>query len=354
MPVRLAPSSNFRNPLGLLGRMLLSGRRAAYAALAHEALRIVSRPLDALLQRRERRYLTPAATVSQPILLVVGAPRSGTTLVYQTLARYLDVSYFSNLTSLFPRSPISGTRMFRWLLRQRSADFRNFYGQTAGLAGPHDGFGIWNRWLGEDRYVPRTDLSDAELNTLREFFDSWTQAFPKPFLNKNNRNTSCLEQLSRALPAASFIVVRRNPLLVAQSLITAREQVQGDKHVGWGLLAHEQSDAADPLAYVDDVAQQVLQIEEELNQQLQNIPAGRIVELTYEGFCENPQAALRELVRAVPGLRLKESLVEQELRPFQISATLTLTPAEQTRLRQALQQGSSGVPAGPAALSAPR
>lgn len=337
MAAAIAPSENFQNPVGLLFRMLLSGKRAAYAALFHEALRIAARPVDALLKKKEARRIADAKPSNQPIVLVVGAPRSGTTLVYQTLARYMDVSYVTNLMSMFPRSPISGSRMFRWLPKSKSADFQNYYGQTAGLDGPNDGFSLWNQWLGEDRYVPRTDLSESEQMQMKQFFGAWSEAFGKPFLNKNNRNTGCLDLLSRVLPQSSFVVVRRNPLLVAQSLITAREQVQGDKSVGWGLHSHSSDVSADPLKYVDDVCDQILEIERQLDEQIKDIPKDRLIEVTYEGFCEDPAASLRWISQNIPGIQLKPELMDAELRPFKASATITLSEAEQHRILQRLQ-----------------
>ncbi|HQX52525.1 MAG TPA: sulfotransferase [Planctomycetaceae bacterium] len=340
MNAEKVPVSNFKNPVGLLFRMLLSGRRAAYSALIHEAMRLASRPLNFLLAGRERRLREASSTTSAPVILVVGAPRSGTTLVYQTLARYLDTTYFSNLTSLFPDAPLAGTRMFRWLPQRQSADFQNFYGQTAGLNGPNDGFTIWNQWLGEDRYVPRTDLTADEERAMAQFFKAWCATFEKPFLNKNNRNTGCLNLLCRAIPQSSFVVVRRNPLLVAQSLINARLQVQGDKSVGWGLHSQSSDTAADPLAYVDDVCDQVLQIEAELDDQLRHVPENRIVEITYEGFCETPEDTLRWIVSRIPGVQLREDLIQSELSPFAASAKLTLSEPEKERLLSRLR--SSG------------
>lgn len=342
MAPRIAPSGNFQNPLGLVFRMLMSGKRAAYAALLHEALRIVARPIDAILQGKEERTITGAAASHLPIVLVVGAPRSGTTLVYQTLARYMDVSYVTNLTSLFPRSPITGSRLFRWLPQRKSADFGNFYGQTAGLSGPNDGFSLWNKWLGDDRYVPRTDLNESEQQSMRRFFDAWAKTFRKPFLNKNNRNTACLDLLARVIPQASFVVVRRNPLLVAQSLINARQQVQGDKSVGWGLHSHSSDTAADPLRYVDDVCDQILEIEKQLDEQLQHVPRHRLVEITYEGFCENPASALRWISQEIPGVQLRDTLIASELRPFAVSAKITLTEDEQQRMLTRLKSRGNG------------
>ena len=337
MNPRFRPSENFKNPVGLLFRMLMSGQRAAYSTLVHEAMRLMSRPLNRLLAGHERRLRQTAVVDDRPVILVVGAPRSGTTLVYQTLARYMDVTYFSNLTSLFPDAPLAGTKIFRWLPRRKTADFRNFYGQTAGLSGPNDGFSVWNQWLGDDRYVPRTDLTADEQHSMRRFFSVWCAVFGRPFLNKNNRNAGCLELLSRAIPQSSIVVVRRNPLLVAQSLIHARQQVQGNKSVGWGLHSHSSDMTADPLAYVDDVCDQVLRIETELDEQLKHVPQNRIVEFTYEGFCEAPDSTLRWIASRISGVRLKEDLIQWELRPFEVSATVTLSAPERERLLSRLQ-----------------
>jgi hypothetical protein len=339
----LAPSPNFRNPLGLLRRMLLSGDRAAYAALWHEALRIAARPLDWLMQGRERRVIAAAPPGHMPIVLVVGAPRSGTTLVYQTLARYLDVSCFTNLTSIFPRSPITSSRLFRWLPKNGAAEFRNFYGQTPGLNGANDGFSVWNQWLGDDRYVPSAELSESQQHSMRQFFDAWSVAFGKPFLNKNNRNTACLELLSRTLPTASFIVVRRDPLLVAQSLIKARLQVQGDKSAGWGLHSQSSDAAADPLSYVDDVCDQILQIERQLDEQLERVAPNRIVEIQYESFCEDPAAAVGWISQQIPGVSARTDLIASELKPFEVSASLSLTHAERHRVLARLKSQRTAV-----------
>ena len=340
MNVGIVPSRNFRNPFGLLFRMLISGQRAAYSALFHEAMRLVSMPLNSLLAGRERRLRGSVPADAAPMILIVGAPRSGTTLVYQTLCRYLDVTYFSNLTSLFPSAPIAGTTLFRWLPGRRSADFKNYYGQTAGPGGPNDGFSVWNQWLGSDRYEPRTDLTADEQRSMEQFFRVWCAKFGKPFLNKNNRNAGCLKLLAQTLPQASFLVVRRNSMLVAQSLIKARQQVQGDKSLNWGLHSHSSDSNSDPLSYVDDVCDQVLEIEVELEEQLKHISPDRILECSYEDFCETPHSILRWITTQVPGVKLREDLIESELRPFAVSSTVTLSDAEKKRVLSRLRSAT--------------
>lgn len=312
--------------------MLSSGNRAAYAALFREGLTLGAKPFDAVLSLFEKRRMARPTNSDQPLILVVGAPRSGTTLIYQTLAAYLDVTYPSNLTSIFPQSPLTSARLQRLIPTRQRPDFKNFYGQTTRLRGPNDAFHLWNRWLGDDRYLPGNSLTDEDAKLMREFFDVWTTAFNKPFLNKNNRNAFAIERLAQSLPNARFVVVRRNPLLVAQSLIIARQKVQGDKSTGWGLQSFSTENNSDPLAYVDDVCRQIFEIDQEMNQQLSKVSSSRIVELTYEGFCEDPAHGVRIVADYFAGLELNKQAELSRLPPFEVSQKLTLSTEEQQRI----------------------
>ena len=161
--------ANFQDPLGLVLRMLGSGDQAALSALYREAGSLITAPLDRLLQPFETSLLSQKRAANLPIILVVGSPRSGSTLVYQTLAQVLPVSYLNNLSALFPHAPITTCQLLNPLLRPRtslgtrSVDFHNFYGNTAGLGAPNDGFHVWNRWLGQNRYTVSRQLSPKRL-----------------------------------------------------------------------------------------------------------------------------------------------------------------------------------------------
>ncbi len=340
---RAVPSSNFQDPVGLLFRMLKSGNRAAYSALFREALRLAAIPFDAVLKSREQRHIAANAEDDHPQVLIVGAPRSGTTLVYQALSFYLDVTSPSNLSALFPRSPLTAARIQNKLPSLRRPDFRNYYGQTTHLRGPNDAFHIWDRWLGEDRYEPAQSMTPEVAADMRAFFATWSHDFGKPFLNKNNRNTSCIRLLAECLPNAKFVVVRRNPLYVANSLIRARSQVQGDKSVGWGLQSATTDSAEDPLAYVDDVCRQITAIDEDIERQLNDVSGDRVVHVTYEEFCERPQQAIRRIADSLDGVQLNARAKLDELAPFETSQQLTLSADEQSRVQRYFEDRPSEV-----------
>ena len=187
---------NFQDPLGLLKRMLLAKDRAARSALYRAAAGMMLQPLDSLLEYFERQKVREAKFSDLPMIFIVGAPRSGTTLLYQTLARFLPVTYFTNWSALFPRAPITATLTAQRFLSAKRFDDRSFYGNVAGLAAPNDGFHVWNRWLGADRYRAAQQISETDARDLKVFFNAWRAAFALPFLNKNNRNSDCVALLA--------------------------------------------------------------------------------------------------------------------------------------------------------------
>ena len=214
---------NFQDPVGVILRMIRSGNRAARSALYLAALEQLMRPLDRALAGQEQRRLSePTAESDLPILLLVGSPRSGTTVVASLLIRALAVTYIDNFSAMFQRLPLTAARLSRSLgvVREGRSSLSNFYGNTAGISSPNDGFNIWNRWLGEDRYQPVTTVgrcSGGDAKVLRSVVGDLRATF----FNKNNRNLGCIGLLLTALPSARFVLVRRRPLYIAQSLLLA-------------------------------------------------------------------------------------------------------------------------------------
>jgi hypothetical protein len=305
--------ANFSDPIGLLLRMLRSGDPAARGALVREFSTVVLSPLDLSLQIIEARSIRSARSSMLPLVLIVGAPRAGTTLVYQVLARYLPVTYFTNLSALFPRAPLTASRLFLPATQTAPASVHSYYGNTAGLAGPNDGFHVWNRWLGTDRYRALQTLDDDAISAMRQFFAAWTQTFGRPLLNKNNRNTDCVALLGRVIPEAFFVVVRRDPVYVAQSLLIARQHVQGDKRRKWGLHSLDQGPATDRLGYVDSVCRQVVEIDRKLAEDRHRLPAERFIDVQYEHFCENPAELVAEISTRIWGATTDSTVVRREL-----------------------------------------
>ena len=274
-------------------------------------------PLDLILQRSERREYSRAGAPQNPLLIVVGPPRSGTTLVAQYLINAFEVAYINNLTSLFPRSPITINRALRRFVRLRPGDYRAFYGKSRGLAGANDGLYIWDRWLGSQREEVPVALEKGGDDSMRRFFAAFDRLYELPVVTKVNRINTCADLVAAALENASFICLQRHPLYLAQSLYIARQDIAGDMRQAYGV----QHDNADPDDAVEDVCQQVAFHEQHAQRQQELLGSSRYSIISYEDFCANPRGLVEsllqehtELRRRSDGLALSTSFSVSELR----------------------------------------
>ena len=209
------------------------------------------------------------------------------------------------------------------------------------MRGPSDGFHIWNRWWGDDRYQSTTTPDENACQEMVRFLDTWSSVHQKPLLNKNNRNTEFADLLARVLPNAYFVHVTREPFFNIQSLIIARQRVQGDKRVGWGLGAIDNRDSGDGLGYVDDVCDQVFAARDAVERQRATIRSDRLLDIRYEDLCRAPERVVSDIANWVPGLSVDQSRISTELRPFTISDQIQLGEDEVRRIRERVARWQS-------------
>jgi hypothetical protein len=285
------------DPFGLVRRMIQSRDRAALFTLGVTLLGVLCIPLDLLLSFRERRLISAAAAnPPRPAVFVCGPARSGTTLVFQVLCRYLDVCFPRNVTAIFPRSPIVVTGIYRRLARPGSAagdQYQNYYGKTSGMSGPSEANHIWHRWVQPDRTGFRTVLSPASAREAARFFAAFGNAEGKTVVAKNNNLNAFADVVAAAMPNALIVCVRRKPEFLAQSLLQARRDIHGSVSRGYGVRQTADDDGQpDPIA---SVCAQVAYLERMASEMQSRIGTDRFWIVDYEEFCRAPA----ELVRAI-------------------------------------------------------
>jgi hypothetical protein len=232
------------------------------------------------------------------LILVCGAPRSGTTVVYQTLVRYLPVAYFSNLTALFPRSPLTAQRLLGRFVARRPSEFHSYYGRTQGLAGTSDALFLWDRWLGADRSVAPQRIEPAQRHAMQAFFAACDEQFERPLVNKNNSLNLSAHLVAECLPQARFICMTRNRRALAQSLYRARCDIHGNPAAAYGAAQPPSAVDADPIR---DVCAQAAYYDEVNAEQRRRVGDDRFWLISYEEFCANPAALVRRMARDVLG-----------------------------------------------------
>lgn len=261
----------------------------------HErAIEALGRSIQAIPEPAE----VPAAP-QRPLLFVVGVPRSGTTLLHQLLARLGTFGYVSNLIARFPANPRFGALVQSALaptLPAPEVTFASEAGNTEGWAGPHEFGYFWHRHLPfEAHHQPSADaLAQVDLGALARRLAGLESALGRPLVLKNPVLDYVLPALARALPTASFVNVRRDPVAVAASILAMRERHHGSREAWWSIRPVDAA-AWRARPYADQIAYQLASVEAALAEAAEAVGPDRWLEIPHARLC----AAPRDVVRAV-------------------------------------------------------
>ena len=280
-----------KNPLKLGYQLLTNSNPAARSAVFMAATGVALAPIDRLFAHAEKDIYKTTKKPEQPILFVCGPPRSGTTLVLQYLVNSLNVGFINNLTSLFPRSPIYANKLFGKWAHYRQGSYNAFYGKSSGLSGPNDGLYLWDLWLGADRDRLTTELATDAEQGIHNFFGALQNLTGLPTVNKVNRLIGSAHLIAALLPTARFICVRRDPVLLAQSLLIARKQLTGSMHNAYGLHTDSKADI-DPIR---DVCTQVEFLNAQIDRQQALLGSSRLIVIDYKEFCHAPEQLINRI-----------------------------------------------------------
>jgi hypothetical protein len=157
----------------------------------------------------------PREGTESPALLIIGAPRSGTTLFYQIVASHRNTVFINNLLE---RLPLSGVRVARWVRLDRwkpPLSTESHYGETPGLAGPSEAGPFWDHVFprGSHHAVEPNEADPERMAWLRGTVGALVEMTGRPFLSKNTWNSVRIStlrgaedrtQTRRAVPVASL------------------------------------------------------------------------------------------------------------------------------------------------------
>lgn len=224
-----------------------------------------------------------------PTLHVIGAPRSGTTLLFQVLAAGLDIAYVSNLAAAFWRAPVTGMRLARKLGVERleASSFDSAFGRTSGVLEPHEFGYFWNHHLGYPDLAQRPPEHEDTIDweRLRLVMVNMAERAGRPVAFKPMLLLWHLERMAREMPRTCFVWIRRDPRLTALSLLKMRRGIRGTENE-WASLK--------PNAPLDDeppwrqVAAQVVLLERTIARAASALGPQRIMRVDYDELCAAP------------------------------------------------------------------
>lgn len=261
---------------------------------------IIAKLLSPILWLLEKACLSKKCKIKdwqQPIF-IVGAPRSGSTILYQYLTHYLDFLYPDNLACHFHQHFFSGFWLSHLFYKNRPHhSFSSQHGRTyhEGMHAPGEAAGYWYRWFPRDRdFVEADELSSDTQQKLRQSIFQISAYCQKPIVFKNLNNGQRLRALQQIFPKARIILIKRNALDNATSILKARKKDGILAHHWWSvrpknfeeLLLKEEEEM---------VKSQIYLIEKEILESLLLFPKNQVLTVEYEDFCHHPQKLLEQV-----------------------------------------------------------
>ncbi|MFY3629844.1 sulfotransferase [Achromobacter xylosoxidans] len=298
--------------------------------------------MNELLRPAQASLEQHAPQPAQPIVLVIGAPRAGTTLAGQMLAATGGFAYASNFLARFWQTPAVGAIIEQALkIRENDGiDFSSTHGVTKGWSNSHEFGYYWSSWFDRGQTTHRlapAELAQIDAAAMLRSLGALEAVRHLPFVFKNN--TWCTLQaayLARTLPTSLFVVCRRNPLFIAQSILMARRERYGDERQWWSVRpsTYETIIQYSPQ---QQVVFQALEIQREMDDELRLIAPHRLVHAPYERLCAEPRRIVAEVVERCEsaGARLKLERTCPEA--FESTDVRRLQAAEWRLLERALE-----------------
>lgn len=250
----------------------------------------------ALVSVLERAHRAPDPLLHPP-LLVVGAPRSGTSLLQQVLIAGLDIGWFSGWHNVAAGAPAAlvSTRLQSGI----ATHFRSDHGRGRSLREPHEGATWWYRFFPRSpQAVAADDVAPRSRLALRRSMSALIQRADRPVVWKNVVNSVRLEPILAAVPEAIVIDVRRDAGDTAASILRARASETGSVDNWWSVEPRD-VEALRARSPEEQVRGQIHGVRLALDAAHEAFPQVTWVDTDYETLVTAPQSVLESVAAAV-------------------------------------------------------
>jgi hypothetical protein len=202
----------------------------------------------------------------QPVF-IIGAPRTGSTILYQILTNQLDVLYVDNLICKFNKNFFFGFWLSDKLFKQKAHNcFKSNHGNTSkcGFHAPSECGGFWYKWLPSDRhFIDYDDINNKMIEEIRQEITTVINYFNKPLVFKNLNAGQRLRLLQKCFPNAKFIFIKREIIFTAQSIIKAKRKLKIQDNEFWSVMP-ENINNLKRLNRYEQIVKQIFYIEKQI------------------------------------------------------------------------------------------
>ncbi|MGH9926678.1 MAG: sulfotransferase family protein [Nitrososphaera sp.] len=150
-------------------------------------------------------------------VLIVGAPGSGTTLLYQILSSHRDLAYMTH--NMFRAGLLRYGRLLGYS-RKAQLILQNLIHRDPASTLPHEADGFWMNYMGYYNCMTENDYTEEMAAFFRKKIVTVQNLWGRPrFVNKNLQNSFRVRLLNAIFPDAKFIHIIRDGRAVAFSIL---------------------------------------------------------------------------------------------------------------------------------------
>jgi hypothetical protein len=271
---------------------------------AHQPTQILDKP-----------FLRRNLSVPWPPIFILGAPRSGTTLLYQMLVHRFEFSYFPNIANYFYMCPIFATRIGLEIFPPYVSSFKSNFGYEEGWMSPSEAGNIWNRWFPHEKregynYTAEGFLSEGERGEIKSIVANVCMIYRRPFLSKNVKIDVRLRAMKEIFPNALFLHISRDFVDSAVSLLVKRRR---DKREWISVMPRDINNIKNK-SDMEQVAAQIYFVEQDIRRDIKIFGKNNYMKLEYKQLCEKPEQLMSDIFDFLKSGKI--ALNEKHKRPF--------------------------------------
>ena len=241
-----------------------------------------------------------------PPVFIVGSPRSGTTVLYQLLCKHTNFSYINNFIGHWYRIPILAAKAYTVLFQGgNELELNSNFGKSKNHYGPNEFGEFWYKYYSKTHSFKNQNKKSAE--KLKMEIAAITKIFEKPILLKNVVNSMRIESLSNIFDNSTFIVIERDKLDNAQSILNARISLHNNKNHQSAVITPSMRDNPS-LPFYKDIINQLNDIHLNIESSFKRLDKDKSIFIEYEDLCNNTPKVLKTILQKLNsrGLNLNE------------------------------------------------
>ena len=212
--------------------------------------------INLVLWDAEEETIQGYSSPEKSVVFIVGAPRSGTTLLHQLLASTGAFGYITNYIARFWNAPYIAAlqqEVFGFGKYAQKMILHSDLGRTNGLHQPHHFSRFWRRWFGWDENHQMKQVQDKSF--LQGEVAALEQLYNKPMLFRSDYCGMQIPFLRKTFKKPRFIICARNMAYQAQSILRARKAMFGSYDEWFSLKPKEYNDLKELNPYQQVIGQ---------------------------------------------------------------------------------------------------